>query len=404
MSPELLSTPWRQTGRARFRPLILMFGLSALWIAASQAQKPADSGKPMASAARPALTVTTTRPEIQNWPRVLAASGNVAAWQEAVIGAEISGYRITEVLVEVGDQVRKGQPLVHIDSRTVEAELAQARAAVKEAEATLAEARADGDRARQSKGTAALSAQEANQYLTAEQTALARLAAAQARVRTEELRLTQTLVAAPDDGVISGLTAALGSLAQPGQELLRLIRGGRLEWRAEVPAAEMSRLAIGGTASVIAPDGTRLAGRIRQVAPTVNPETLTGLVYVDLPVAATGKPLRAGMFVQGELDLGGSTALTLPQSAVLLREGFAYVFRLEPGDTGTLAQTKVQVDRRAGDRIEITDGLDADSLVVASGVGFLADGDLVRVVDAPPPIAPPQTPNQAPAASPAEPR
>jgi hypothetical protein len=87
------------------------------------------------------------------------------------------------------------------------------------------------------------------------------------------------------------------------------------------------------------------------------------------------------MFVRGELDLGSAPALTLPQSAVLLRDGFAYVFRVEPGDT--VAQTKVEVARRRGDRIEILSGLDPTAAVVATGAGFLADGDPVRVVDAP---------------------
>jgi multidrug efflux pump subunit AcrA (membrane-fusion protein) len=99
------------------------------------------------------------------------------------------------------------------------------------------------------------------------------------------------------------------------------------------------------------------------------------LIYVDLPSDARG--LRAGMFARGEFELGRASALTLPQSAVVLREGFAYVFRIE-GDK--VAQTKVTVGRRQADRVEITAGLDAGAAVVAQGAGFLADGDSVRVV------------------------
>lgn len=366
-------SPPRRPGWRTPLGLALLLGAALPWTLALSA--PEAPGV----AIKPALTVTTIRPEMQDWPRLIAASGNIAAWQEVVIGAEIGGYRLTEVLVEVGDRVHEGQVLARIDSDTLAAELAQARAAVAESEAMLTEAKADGDRARQLKGTAALSAQQANQYLTAEQTARARLTAARARVQASELRLSQTQVVAPVDGLVSDRSATLGSLAQPGQELLRLIRDGRLEWRAEVPATEMGQLDIGGGASVLAPDGSRLTGQIRRIAPTVDPRTLTGLIYVDLPAESTGHPLRAGMFVRGELDLGRSPALTLPQGAVLLREGFAYVYRLEAG--GTVAQTKVQVDRRLGDRIEITAGLDPTAVVIDSGVGFLADGDLVRVVE-----------------------
>jgi hypothetical protein len=68
---------------------------------------------------------------------------------------------------------------------------------------------------------------------------------------------------------------------------------------------------------------------------------------------------------------------------VLLRDGFAYVFRLD--DQNTVTQTKVAAGQRMGDQIEIVGGIAADTRVVASGAGFLADGDLVRVVAAPAP-------------------
>ena len=106
-----------------------------------------------------------------------------------------------------------------------------------------------------------------------------------------------------------------------------------------------------------------------------------GLVYVDLPQPGT---LKAGMFARGEFDTGRRSALTLPQSAVLLRDGFSYVFTL--GADNKVTQTKVEVGQRVGERIELKAGLQAGARVVASGGGFLADGDTVRVVDAPPPV------------------
>jgi hypothetical protein len=113
------------------------------------------------------------------------------------------------------------------------------------------------------------------------------------------------------------------------------------------------------------------------VAPTVDAATRNGLVYVDLPQPGTAK---AGMFARGEFAIGQSSAMTLPQGAVLLRDGFAYVFRI--GADGKVAQTKVTVGRRVDERIEILSGLEAQVRVVAQGAGFLADGDLVRVVEA----------------------
>ncbi|NTV97065.1 MAG: efflux RND transporter periplasmic adaptor subunit [Thiobacillus sp.] len=334
-----------------------------------------------AAAAKPALTVETVAPASADWPLTLAANGDIAAWQEAVIGAEVSNYRLSEVRVNVGDRVKKGQVLARIDSDTVAAELAQTRAAVAEAEAAVTEAAANAERAKRLQEAGFYSAQTGSQFLTGEQTARARLAAARAKAHADEIRLGRTQVVAPDDGIISARAATAGSLTQPGQELFRLIRGGRLEWRAKVAEADLGRIALGTVARLTLPGGAELVGRVRAVAPSVDPASRDGLIYVDLPTGP-GDAARTGMFARGVFELGRGVALTLPQTAVVARDGFAYVYRLEGADKsglGKVAQTKVELGRRVGDRVEIVAGLKADARVVATGGGFLADGDTVRV-------------------------
>jgi RND family efflux transporter MFP subunit len=330
-----------------------------------------------AAAARPALTVVLTTPQQASWPKMIQANGNVTAWQEAVIGAELSGLRVTDVLVNVGDTVRRGQPLARIAADSVLADLAQAKASVAEAEAALAEARANAERSKQLQAQGFISPQATVQVVTAEQTAAARLAAARARVQAEDVRLAQARIVAPDDGVISARTATVGSLTTPNQEMFRLIRGGRLEWRAEVTGAELQRISPGMRASLTTASGARIEGKVRAVAPAVDPATRNGIVYVDLP---PGSPAPAGTFARGEFEIGSGTALTVPQSAVVMRDGFSYVFVAGPDNK--VAQIKVDVGRRVGDRIEIAAGLPAAARVVETGAGFLADGDTVRVVDA----------------------
>lgn len=368
---------------------VLALGGIAVWVTSSNGKTDdkaaganadkATAAAPAASAVKPALSVTTTTATPAEWAQTLQANGNVAAWQEAAVGAEIGGLRLTEVLVNVGDRVRRGQVLARMSSDTVQADLAQTRAALAEAQAMQAEAEANAERARQLQTTGAISAQQINQYLTAEQTAKARVQAQVARLKTEELRLSQTRVLAPDDGVISARAATVGSVAQPGAELFRLIRGGRLEWRAEVTASELSRIKPGMPAHLLQADGSRLAGKVRMVAPTIDPQTRNGIVYVDLPPAGGGEA-RAGMFARGEFELGRSKAMTLPQAAVLLRDGFSYALRVGPDSRVT--QAKITTGRRVGDRIEVLGGLKPGEPVVASGAGFLADGDFVRVVSA----------------------
>lgn len=326
--------------------------------------------------ARPALTVAVVQARRETLPLRISANGNVAAWQEAVVGTEAGGLRVAEVRVNVGDRVKRGQVLATFAAATTLASLDETRAAVAEAEATLAEATANAQRARGLQAKGFLSPQAINQYLTAETTARARLDAQRAALQTKQLRVEQTRVAAPDDGVISARSASVGAVLPAGQELFRLIRQSRLEWRAEVAAADLARVRPGMRADVTPAGGEAVAGTVRMVGPTVDAQTRNGLVYVDLPAPGAA---RAGMFARGEFEIGEASALTLPQSAVVLRDGFSYVLRL--GDDAKVVQTKVAVGRRLGDRIEIAGGLDPAARVVASGGAFLADGDLVRVVE-----------------------
>ncbi|MFV5191365.1 efflux RND transporter periplasmic adaptor subunit [Acinetobacter courvalinii] len=337
---------------------------------ATNQQKNADT-----TAQKAALTVTVVSPQQQNWKQTFTANGNIAAWQEVVIGSELSGQRLTRVNVNVGDEVRRGQVLAEINSDTIRADLAAAKASYAEAQAVLADAMTNNRRIQQLKNTGAISAQEATQYQTSQSTAQAKLDAAKAQIESNQLRLAQTRVVAPDNGVISARTATVGSLAQTGQELFRLIRDHRLEWRAEVTTSDLYKLKQGMTAHIFSPDPAQPAvtGKVRMIAPVIDPQTSYGLVYVDIP---TTQAVRMGMFVKGEFDLGQKAALTVPQTALLLRDGFSYVFIVD--DNNRVTQQKVSVGRRLGDRVEILD-LAPNVKVVSSGTGFLADGDLVSI-------------------------
>ncbi|MES2190031.1 MAG: efflux RND transporter periplasmic adaptor subunit [Pseudomonadota bacterium] len=349
-------------------------------------------------APKPALTVTTAQPSQASLPIRLSANGSITAWQEAILGSEVNGLRLTEVRANVGDKVRAGQVLAVFALESVQAEVAQSRASMAEAEASAMDAAGNAEKARTLQASGALSEQQINQYMTAEKTAKARLEAARAVLTVQQVKLKQTQLLAPDNGVISARTATVGAVVGAGTELFRMIRGGRLEWRAEVTSSELGRLPVGTAATVVAANGVELKGKVRMIAPTVDPQTRAALVYVDLP-SNTGKlnvpvgkagdtaavtqitaPVTAGMFAKGEFDLGTSSALTVPQQSVVIRDGFSYVFVL--GRDSHVSQVKVQTGRRLGDRIEVSSGIKADAELVASGAGFLNDGDLVSKVAA----------------------
>jgi HlyD family secretion protein len=380
----------------------LLTAVALGWFTARTPEAYAADTPKQGAAPKAALTVNVTQARSNTLPVALAANGSVMAWQEALIGAEVSGLRVQELQASVGDWVKRGQVLATFAADSVQADVALARATLAEATASAAEATANAERARAVQNTGALSAQQVNQYLTAELTAQARMASAKAGLDSQLLRLKHTQLLAPDSGIVSARTASVGSVVGAGGEMFRLIRQGRLEWRAEVTSAELGRIAPGTAVLVSAPGGAQIKGKVRMVSPTVDVQTRNGLVYVDLPsggkvtdkvegkvVGNTALPqasvhssFKPGMFARGEFVLGTSDALTVVQSAVMVRDGFGYVLRVGPDNR--VVQLKVQTGRRVGDQIELLAGVTPQDRLVASGASFLSEGDVVRVVESAP--------------------
>jgi len=372
-----------------FKPLTLglltasVLTLAGLGLFTTRTQA-ADAPK-AAAAPKAALTVSIVQAKSSQLPVKLSANGGIAAWQEASVGSEASGLRVAELHVGVGDSVKRGQVLATFASESVQADVALARASLNEAQANAAEALANGDRARAVQGTGAISAQQINQYLTQEATAKARVASAQAQLDAQLLRLKQTQLLAPDSGIISARSASVGAVVGAGTEMFKLIRQGRLEWRGEVTSAEFARIKPGMTVLVTSPGGVQAKGKVRMLAPTVDAATRNGLVYVDLLSASTagqslGGAFKPGMYARGEFELGSTGALTVPQTAVVVRDGFSYVYRV--GTDSKVSQLKVQTGRVVGEQIEIQSGVKPEDKLVASGGSFLSEGDTVKVVDA----------------------
>lgn len=319
---------------------------------------------PATPPAKPALTVSVAPPATENWNTGVTATGPLAPWHEAIIASEISGLRVTDVLVDIGDEVKKGQELARLSQASVKADVAQKQA-------SLEQAQANAERARRLKSSGALPTQQIDQYLTDESVAKAALEA-------QQIRLTQTRILAPDDGVISARTATLGAVVQTGSELFRLVRQNRVEWQAAIPSQDMGRIRPGQKARLTLPDGGNAEGEVRVVSPTLDPNTRNATAYISLP---PDSPARAGMFAEGEILTGASQALTVPQSSVILRDGKNYVFALGAGSK--VSQLTVQTGRRADGKVEVLDGLKPDAQVVVTGGAFLNDGDTVQVASKP---------------------
>lgn len=337
-----------------------------------------ESGRPQnisaMDATRPAMTVTTAQPEATVWPVQLMATGTVQAWQESIIGPEIGGLRLVEVMVNVGDKVNKGALLARFSDEMALNGVLQQQAAFDDAKARFAEAQLNAQRSIKLRSQGFISEQEAQKSSTNVQIAEAQMKLAEAKLEAEKIKYRYTKVLAHDDGIISSRTATVGTVMQNGAEMFRLIRKGRLEWRAELPEQMLQEVRIGQKVRLNLTGGEIVDGTVARISPVIDMQTRNGTVYVELPA---GKQIRAGMFAQGELKLGKSDALTVPQSAVVVRDGFSYVFKVAKDNR--VEQIKVATGRRQGDRIEIIGGIKPDTAIVALGAGFLSDGDVVRV-------------------------
>lgn len=308
-----------------------------------------------------ALTVTVAAASQARWPTVLEASGAITAWQEAVIGAQVSGLRLTEVRVNVGDKVRRGQVLAVFDTDMLRADEARLKASAQQAEANR-------QRALQLKGSGGISEQEILQYVTQADVAKAQLQNTQLQVRYGQ-------VTAPDDGVISARNATVGAVAN--SELFRMIRQNRLEWRGELTAAQMAQIKVGQSVKLALPDGADATARVRQLAPTLDSQTRLGLVYADIDAGSTA---RAGMYAKGSVALAESAATVVPAASVIIRDGRSYLPRIT--EDKRVALQAVSVGRRQDGAVEILSGIALGEQVAVQGAGFLNDGDVVRVTTA----------------------
>jgi HlyD family secretion protein len=347
--------------------------------AALLAATPAPAAKPATDAAAFVQAVSATVPVRIDLTRTLLATGSIYAWQEVIIAPEVGGYQVAAVNVDVGSRVTRGQELVRLSSQLLEAQVAVAQAAVSQAEAGLANATAALNRGETVATAGALSRADLDTLRANRISAEANVATAKANLDSAELKLRFTHVRAPDYGVITSRSVTVGQIAQAGTEVLRLLRQNRVEWRAEVPEADMHSVKPGQVVNVSTVEGLNIRGRVRTMAPTVQSNNRTAIAYVDLPPNSGARP---GMFARGQINISQSSALMVPATSVLVQDGYSYVFVLNPNDS-TVQRRRVMTGTVQNGQIEIVQGLTEREHVVSAGGAFLTDRQKVSVKSAP---------------------
>jgi RND family efflux transporter MFP subunit len=291
------------------------------------------------------------------------------------LGVEVSGARVTALHVDVGQRVRRGQVLLELDHRVLDSELQQANAALSEAEASVGLARANLARGQNLAKDRYISAAQLDELRAVRTQADARRNTARAARDAAALRRSFAELRAPDDGIISKRMVQPGQVVGAGTELLRLIRDGRLEWRAELAEAELALVTPGDRVRLHTRDGRSVTGSVRAVSPGLDPQSRTGTVYADLP---DPQGLQPGTYLEGRISTGHGPALVAPAVAVVQRDGYPQVFTVDADNIAH--RVRIRTGTAQDGYIEVLEGLNAGDRIVERGAGFLGDGDKVRIV------------------------
>ncbi len=400
----------------------------------------------------PVATVTVQPAQLAPVPDVLELTGSISATDPLSVGSSAGGLVITDVKVEEGDYVRKGQILATLDSSVMRAQLAAAQARLQGAgasvvkaaqpnrpedigsfEAAYKQAMADVENRKamleQAKASRLLAQNNAARYaklfkegavsemeaqtksteastttstVRAAEDSLdaAQFVAQQAANRLEMARqggrredvtisrananesaaavqqitaqIEQTIVRAPDDGLITKRFAHIGDVSTGGKTLFEMIRRGEIELKAQVSQEDISRLSVGQPAEIS--DGERKAsGKVFQISPTVDSTTRLGTVRISVPKESN---FKTGMFVKGKIARGNRPALVVPSSAVLADNDVYYVF---VNDNGIARKKQVTIGARVKELAEINSGINSGEQVIVAGAGFLNDQDPIAI-------------------------
>jgi len=382
-------------------PLLLIFSLSAAACSRDRGIQAAEGAK-----ARP---VTTEAAQVRDVRRQVDVVGTLAAKEEVVVSAEVAG-RVSRLVHDLGDRVAAGTPLIELDAEKLQyradgqrATLDQARArygasadgdlppldrvpSVVSTSAQMADAQQQLDRAKNLSSRNLLSRSDLETAQTRFDTAKAAHDQALASARqlradiesqSSALRLAQrelrdAVIRAPFDGYVAERLVSQGQYVQPQAPVMRIVRLQPLKLTAEVPEKFAPWIETGRDMAVKVDAFPQqvFTGKVVRIAPGVNLRSRAFAIEGDVP-NPDGK-LKPGTFARVQITTDRvERAVTIPFAAVQSRYGTNRVFLVKDGQ---LAGREIVLGDRLGDRVEVSQGLEAGTQIVASDVEQLADG------------------------------
>jgi HlyD family secretion protein len=323
--------------------------------------------------------VTVTQAGHTSAPTTVSIIGTIGARYDTPIGAEGDGGRVSAVLVEAGDHVKRGQVLARIDTSVLQPQVANLQAGLDLARAEAELAAAEYRRALAVGKSGALSTEETERRHSTSVTADAKVKVAAAQLAEAQARLARAEVRAPADGTILTRTVEVGQTVSPGSgALFRIAEGNEVELRGDVAEQDLPLLKIGQPVDVRLTGSTKVyPGHVRLLGAIIDPQTRLGMARIEL---SPDPNLRPGAFARAEVTVSSTERIVLPQTAVLSDDKGNYVLIVDRNNT--IERRAVHVSGVVPSGVTIADGVSPNDRVVSTAGSFLQAGEAVSPIDA----------------------
>ena len=332
-----------------------------------------------------AIKLTVVSPKIAKFSPKLNLHGELVAKDDVAVGSALQGQQISEVLVEVGENVQKGQILALLDNAGVKAKFDQQTAALEvakqnlnSAKAAFSESESALKRAKDLAAKKAISSQELEQANAKEASARANLNSAKAQISQIDAQITEAKdqlgkasVIAPVSGVVTAKEAQIGALTS-GEALFNIAKDGVIELSADTDARELAQIKVGMSAQAqIYGVKEAVKGKVRLVPVSMDTSSRLGKVKISLD----GEAKFIGSYAKVVIDLPEFSALALPAQAVSFTEKGAFTTIVKGGKA---VKRKIQTGLRANGLVQVISGVSKDDEVALKAAALVNDGEAAQ--------------------------
>ena len=332
-----------------------------------------------------AIKLTVVSPKIQQFNPKLNLHGELVAKDDVAVGSALQGQQISEVLVEVGENVQKGQILALLDNAGVKAKFDQQTAALEaakqnlnSAKAAFSEASSALKRAKSLAAKKAISSQELEQASTKEASARANLNSAKAQISQIDAQISEAKdqlakasIVAPVSGVVTAKKVQIGALTS-GEALFNIAKDGIVELSADTDARELAQIKVGMSATAqIYGVKEAVNGRVRLVPVSVDTSSRLGKVKISLD----GEAKFIGSYAKAIIDLPEFSALALPAQAISFTDEGAFATLIKDGKA---QKQKIQTGLRANGLVQVIWGVSEGDEVALKAAALVNDGEVAQ--------------------------